>query len=85
MESPFTEDYMNDIIGGLQNALNDCLDGISSLGGAFTKTQISLLDTIEYPCWYPKDMKRGKSELSREKKTIQIQLLLTRDEDEFLD
>jgi hypothetical protein len=81
MSSLFNEDYINDIVGTLQNKLNDGLQHISNpLTGQINPTCKTILDEIEYPCYIP-----GKNGAKKTKKKIQIQLVITRDEEEFLD
>lgn len=81
MGTPFNDDYINELAGELQNKLNEGLQHISNaFSGQTNPTCKTVLDEIIHPCWIP-----GKNAAKLKKTKIQIQLTMTRDEDEFLE
>lgn len=82
MKNYFDEDYMNDIIGQLQNKLEEMLHHISNpLSGRINPTCETMFDEFEYPCYI--NQKDGSAKKTGTK--IQLQIKLTRDKDEFMD
>jgi len=78
----FDKDYMNETIGELQNKFNEMLGHISNpISGRINPTCETVFDEFEYPCWL--NQKDGSAKKGNTK--IQVQVKITRDENEFLD